>query len=186
MLLPKPRNITAHHTIYQSTPFTNYSNLLPMKISQFKSALQLAKPDSNPVFLQVNGLAITAHYHITEIGLVIKNYVDCGGVVRQERKASLQIWLANDIDHRLSAQKLLEIIEKSEQLFGLKDEELEVEYQGDTIETYGIMAQDFGFQLTAKKTTCLASDHCGISDHHLPEEMQIKKSATCTPNSGCC
>lgn len=157
-----------------------------MKISQFKSALQLAKPDSNPVFLQVNGLAITAHYHITEIGLVLKNYVDCGGVVRQERKASLQIWLANDTEHRLSTAKLIEIIEKSEQLFGLKEEELEVEFQGQTIETYGLVAQDFGFQLTAKKTTCLATDHCGIPNNQLPAEMQIKKGATCTPNSGCC
>jgi Family of unknown function (DUF6428) len=156
-----------------------------MKISQFKSALQLAKPDANPQFLQSNGLPVGAHYHITEIGLILKNYVDCGGVVRQERKASMQLWLANDTDHRLSTEKLLGIIEKSEQLFGLKDEELEVEFQGQTIETYGLNIQDFGFQFMAKKTTCLAPDHCGISDEHLPLEMQ-KKSTVCAPNSGCC
>ena len=157
-----------------------------MKISQFKSALQLAKPTDNPQFLQLNGLTVSAHYHITEIGLILKNFVDCGGVVRQERRASMQLWLANDTDHRMSAQKLLEIIEKAEQLFGLKDEELEVEYQGQTIETYGLIAQDFGFQFTAKKTTCLASDHCGIPDAQLPLELQKKKKNTCTPNSGCC
>lgn len=156
-----------------------------MKISQFKSALQLAKPADNPQFLQINGLPVSAHYHITEIGLILKNYVDCGGVVRQERKASMQLWLANDTDHRLSAEKLLDIIEKSEQLFGLKDEELEVEFQGQTKETYGLSAQDFGFQFTAKKTTCLATDHCGISNEQLPLEMQ-KKNTACTPNSGCC
>lgn len=156
-----------------------------MKISQFKSALQLAKPESNPQFLQINGLPVSAHYHITEIGLILKNYVDCGGVVRQERKASMQLWLANDTDHRLSTEKLLGIIEKSEQLFGLKDEELEVEFQGQTVETYGLSTQDFGFQLTTKRTTCLAPDHCGISNEQLPSEMQKKKN-TCTPNSGCC
>ena len=130
-----------------------------MKLSQFKSALQLAKPASNPQFLQINGLPVAAHYHITEIGLILKNYVDCGGVVRQERKASMQLWLANDTDHRLSTEKLLGIIEKSEQLFG--------------------------FQFTAKKTTCLATDHCGISNEQLPLEMQ-KKNTACTPNLGCC
>ena len=51
-----------------------------MKISQFKSALQLAKPENNPIFLQTSGLKVAAHYHITEIGLVLKNYVDCGGI----------------------------------------------------------------------------------------------------------
>jgi hypothetical protein len=156
-----------------------------MKISQFKSALQLAKPSDSPQFLQINGLAVSAHYHITEIGLILKNYVDCGGVVRQERKATMQIWLANDTEHRLSTQKLLDILEKSEQLFGLKDEELEVEFQGQTIETYSLSTQDFGFQFVSKKTTCLAPDHCGISDAQLPLEMQ-KKSTACTPNSGCC
>ena len=155
-----------------------------MKISQFKSALQLAKPDASPVFLQTSGMSIAAHYHITEIGLVLKNYVDCGGVVRQERKATMQIWLANDTDHRLSTHKLLEIIEKSEQLFGLQDEELEVEFQGQTIETYGLVAQDFGFQFTSKKTTCLAPGHCGIPNELLPQEMQVKTS--CSPGSGCC
>jgi hypothetical protein len=155
-----------------------------MKISQFKSALQLAKPAASPVFLQTSGMSIAAHYHITEIGLVLKNYVDCGGVVRQERKATMQIWLANDTDHRLSTQKLLDIIEKSEQLFGLKDEDLEVEFQGQTIETYGLVAQDFGFQFIAKQTTCLAPDHCGIPNEQLPDDL--KKNSCCTPNSGCC
>lgn len=156
-----------------------------MKISQFKSALQLAKPENNPQFLQINGLPVSAHYHITEIGLILKNYVDCGGVVRQERKASMQLWLANDTDHRLSAAKLLGVIEKSEQLFGLKDEELEIEFQGQTIETYGLSAQDFGFQFTAKRTTCLAPDHCGISNEQLPSDIK-KKNTACAPNSGCC
>jgi hypothetical protein len=155
-----------------------------MKISQFKSTLQLAKPAASPVFLQTSGMSIAAHYHITEIGLVLKNYVDCGGVVRQERKATMQIWLANDTDHRLSTHKLLEIIEKSEQLFGLQDEELEVEFQGQTIETYGLVAQDFGFQFTSKKTTCLAPGHCGIPNELLPQEMQVKTS--CSPGLGCC
>jgi len=84
----------------------------------------------------------------------------------------------------LQAQKLLEIIEKSEQLFGLKDEELEVEFQGQSIESYGLSVQDFGFQFTAKQTTCLAQDHCGIPNKQLPDDL--KKSSFCAPNSRCC
>jgi hypothetical protein len=155
-----------------------------MKISKFKSALLLLKPQDNPSFIQLSGLPVAAHYHITEIGLVLKNYVDCGGVVRQERKATMQIWLAQDVKHRLSVEKLLGIIEKSEQLFGLKEEELEIEYQGQTIEHYGLAIQDFGFQFIAKQTTCLAPDHCGIPNEQLPEDL--KKGSCCAPNSGCC
>ena len=157
-----------------------------MKISHFKSALLLAKPEANPSFLNLNGIPVEPHYHITEIGLVLKNYVDCGGVVRQERKATMQVWLANDTDHRLSTQKLLEIIEKSEQLFGLKDEELEVEFQGQTIDTYGLSVQDFGFEFVAKQTTCLAPGHCGIPEAQLPVNMQTAPSSCCSPSSGCC
>ncbi|MEN9743333.1 MAG: hypothetical protein RLZZ65_1138 [Bacteroidota bacterium] len=157
-----------------------------MKLSQFKSALQLAKADVNPQFIQLNGLPIAAHYHITEIGLILKNFVDCGGVVRQERKASMQIWLANDTDHRLSTEKLLSIIEKSEQLFGLKDEVLEVEFQGETVETYTLASADFGFHFIAKQTTCLAPGHCGIPEAQLPENMIKKTNTCCSPASGCC
>ena len=155
-----------------------------MKISQFKSALLLLKPQDNPSFIQLSGLPVAAHYHITEIGLVLKNFVDCGGVVRQERKATMQIWLAQDVEHRLSVEKLLGIIEKSEELFGLKEDELEIEYQGQTIEHYGLAIQDFGFQFIAKQTTCLAPDHCGIPKEQLPNDL--KKNSCCTPNSGCC
>jgi hypothetical protein len=155
-----------------------------MKLSQFKRALQLLAPQANPSFIQLSGIPVEAHYHITEIGLVLKDYVDCGGVVSQERKASMQIWLANDTEHRLSKEKLLGIIEKSEQLFDLKDEELEVEFQGQTIESYGLSTQDSGFQFIAKQTTCLAQDHCGISNAQLPDDL--KKNSCCAPNSGCC
>jgi hypothetical protein len=96
MLLHQRDAFYIYQRIYITTSNTYQYILLLMKIAQFKSALQLAKPAASPVFLQTSGISIAAHYHITEIGLVLKNYVDCGGVVRQERKATMQIWLASD------------------------------------------------------------------------------------------
>src|SRR5690554_4988855 len=43
-----------------------------------------------------------------------------------------------DYDHRLHPEKLLSIIELSEKVLELKDQEIEVEYQGQTIEKFAL------------------------------------------------
>jgi hypothetical protein len=52
---------------------------------------------------------VPEHFHLTEVGVVTKNFIDCGGTVRSERVANFQLWDANDSDHRLKPQKLLNI-----------------------------------------------------------------------------
>ena len=45
------------------------------------------------------------------------------------------------------------------------------------------------FHLTAKQTTCLAQDHCGIpADKMQPVvgEWKSKETSCCSPESGCC
>ena len=72
------------------------------------------------------------------------------------------MWNANDTDHRLKPQKLLNIIALSEKVLGIEDLVVEVEYQADTIGKYGIRFNGQDFVLTNKQTDCLASDSCGI------------------------
>jgi hypothetical protein len=154
-----------------------------MKLSAFKAFLQQA-PGVN--FVKPDGVFVPRHFHITEVGLSTKHFIDCGGTVRTESAICFQLWVAQDFDHRLSPQKLLGIVRKAEPLFEGQDLEIEVEYQSDTIGRYGIELRGEVFELTAKQTNCLAQDKCGIPASALPVLETVKEKACCTPGSGCC
>lgn len=158
-----------------------------MTLSQFKQAIDLA----TDLLIQLpNGTFVPPHFHITEMGLLTKNFIDCGNVVREQKAITFQVWFAGDVEHRLTADKVHKIINASEKLFQNADLELEVEYQdAQTIGKFGIDFQNGFFQLIAKQTTCLAQDHCGIpSDKMEPVagNWKPKETSCCTPNSGCC
>jgi Family of unknown function (DUF6428) len=156
-----------------------------MKISALKSALAQATPLH---FALPNGKNVPAHFHITEVGVTTKTFFDCGGTLRNTRVANLQIWVAIDFTHRLSNEKLLNVIQKAEPLFGGEDLDIEVEYQTDTIGRYGLSTNHQGFTLTAKQTDCLAMELCGIGNTMISITNKITEtvSACCTPGSGCC
>jgi hypothetical protein len=155
-----------------------------MKLSQFKQHLDNV---SRLNFVQPNGDLVPRHFHITEVGLTTKHFIDCGGAVRTEKVISFQVWTANDVDHRLDSQKLQKIIALAQPLLGNEDLEVEIEYQTETISRYGLDFNGQHFMLTTKYTDCLARDHCGI-----PQEKQkiklsdLQGSSCCLPNSGCC
>ena len=132
---------------------------------------------------------VPQHFHVTEVGQVTKHFIDCGGTVRNEKTVSFQLWQAGDTDHRLEPQKLAKIIALSENVLGVEDAEIEVEYQSDTIGKYGLEFNGQHFTLTAKQTACLANDKCGIPPEKLKvnlAELSNKKQACCTPGGGCC
>ena len=148
-----------------------------MKLSEFKSSLSEV---TQLKLMLPNGTAIPAHFHVTELALISKNFIDCGGVARVERKVTFQLWVANDIDHRLTPFKWMGIIKKGELDYGLTDELVEIEFQGQTIERYGITFSEGIFNLNPLFTECLAPDHCGIPEPQLP------KTSCCSPSTGCC
>lgn len=149
-----------------------------MKLSEIKNQLNLVQ-DVN--FVLENGTKVPEHFHVTEVGVITKHFIDCGGTVRNEKVANFQLWNANDTDHRLKPEKLLKIINLSEQVLGMEDLEVEVEYQSDTIGKYGLASNGTDFVLTGKQTDCLASDSCGI-----PQEKRKVKLAELTPQASCC
>jgi hypothetical protein len=135
-----------------------------MILRDFKEILR-NNSERQVLFTLPDGSSIAAHAHITEVGLVTKSFIDCGGTTREERKCQLQSWVANDYDHRLLAGKLLSIIEKAATI--LKDDELPVEVEHDV----GFAAQfAIGEVVTsgdtliirslARHTECLAPDKC--------------------------
>lgn len=155
-----------------------------MKLSEFKKHLATT---ANVNFVQPNGHFVPRHFHITEAGLTTKHFIDCGGTIRTEKAVNLQVWVANDFDHRLTANKLTGILDKAAPLFGNEDLEVEVEYQNETIGRYGVSFDGSQFQLTAKSTDCLAKETCGTTEG-ITELQGVEKEAAgcCTPGGGCC
>lgn len=142
-----------------------------MKTKELVAAL--SQEDNNLHIMLPNGDFVPAHFHITEVGRVDKNFVDCGGTKRVVNYCALQVWVASDVDHRLKSFKLAKIIEHccvGEEIQILPTWELpvEIEYQNDSISVYpleGIELTPKGFLLltSRKYTACLAPDKCGVT-----------------------
>ncbi|MBK6952896.1 MAG: hypothetical protein IPH24_12850 [Crocinitomicaceae bacterium] len=157
-----------------------------MKLSEIKKHLETV----NDVTFQLpDGSIVPIHFHVTEVGQITKHFIDCGGTVRNEKKVNFQLWEANDFDHRLAPQKLLNIISLSENKLGIEDSEIEVEYQSNTIGKYDLGFDGKNFLLLNKQTDCLAKDNCGIPAEKLKlkmSDLSAKADSCCTPGGGCC
>ena len=156
-----------------------------MKLSQAKNILKSVEEVN---FLLPDGTSVPEHFHVTEVGLITKNFIDCGGTLRKETVVNFQLWEANDFEHRLKPQKLINIIELSEKVLGIEDFEIEVEYQAQTIGKYDLDFNGRDFVLVNKKTACLAEDQCGIPTEKQKvrlSDIKIEQSC-CTPGSSCC
>jgi hypothetical protein len=156
-----------------------------MRLSEIKEILPTLE---NVEFQLENGNFVPEHFHVTEVGQIIKKFIDCGGVTRHETIVNFQLWDADDYEHRLKPGKLLHIIQLSEEKLGIEDTEIEVEYQGETIGKYDLSFNGKNFVLNNKTTACLAQEACGI-----PNEKQKKNlsefsvnPSSCNPASGCC
>lgn len=155
-----------------------------MKLSEVKSALSKVETLG---FQLPNGEMVPSHFHVTEVGKVTKHFIDCGGTERKEEVVNFQLWNANDYDHRLHPEKLLNIISLSEKVLGIGNLEIEVEYQGETIQKFGLDFDGTNFLLTSKQTDCLAKDNCGIPAQKPRIRLStITSENTCTPGGGCC
>ena len=132
-----------------------------------------------------DGHFVPAHFHITEIGNVSRDYIDRGGTLRQDNKLNLQLWVSSDSDHRLAPDNLLNILQLAEKQLGFSNEEVEVEYQQSTIGRYELAFNGTVFQLINTQTACLAPDQCGIPQEK-PRVRVTVGGLSCDPNSGCC
>ena len=155
-----------------------------MKLSDVKNQLYTLE---NVTFQLPNGTFVPEHFHVTEVGLVTKNFIDCGGTVRNETVVNFQLWNANDFEHRLKPKRLLDIITLSEKVLGIEDFEIEVEYQDATIGKYDLVFNGKSFELVNKQTACLAQDQCGIpSEKQKIKLSAVSSEACCTPGGNCC
>lgn len=147
---------------------------------------QLANAGERQLILQLPSEdTVPAHFHITEVGKVTKDFVDCGGVRRSEQACVLQTLVAHDVDHRLQADKLHRILAMTSQLEMPADLPVEFEVQGTTVQIFSLERCELDdsaltMKLAATQTACLAPDKCGIGDA-LPT-----LDGSCCGDTGCC
>lgn len=155
-----------------------------MRLSEIKKHLSSLE---SLHFLMPNGNKIPSHFHITEVGSIKKDFVDCGSTRRTESIINFQLWEDQDFDHRLTPEKLLGIINYSQDVLRFNDDEIEVEYQQGTIGKFGLSFDGKNFVLINKMTDCLALDSCGIPTEKTKLNLnELDTKACCDPDSGCC
>ncbi len=139
-----------------------------MKLTALTKILE-ENQDSAIFMMLPNGEFIPEHFHVTEVGRIHKKFIDCGGIERENVVCSLQIWTAQDLEHRLVSGKLAKILKIGEKVLGKEDLLVEVEYGTDVASTYllsevEITPSGLLFILVGKQTDCLAPDKCGVSN----------------------
>jgi len=141
-----------------------------MTITAFKAILA-AHSDKAMRFVLPNGKSIPPCYHITEVGRVQKDFIDCGGTVRSSASCVLQAWVAaNDEDHRLEAGKLGSILKMADKLLPDSALPVEIEYEAPIISQFSIGGSELDsegivFHLENKHTDCLAKESCGLESN---------------------
>ena len=137
-----------------------------MNVKEFRAVLE-ANPGAKMHFMLPDSSFVPAHYHITEVGRVRKDFIDCGGTVRSLSSCLLQIWVATDVDHRLETTKLAKIMEIARPLLESDDLPVEVEYEDSAVAQYPLAGAEVTpsgilFTLGTKHTACLAPEKCGV------------------------
>ncbi len=133
-------------------------------LSALKASLAAA-PSLPLTVIWTDGEPIEPHFHITEVGRVQKDFVDCGGTVRRLVTCLLQTWVGDDLDHRITAEKLLKAFEHAAPILGDEDLLVELEYETCNVVQLVIASVQqesdrLVLQLGSKHTDCLAKELC--------------------------
>jgi hypothetical protein len=139
-----------------------------MNVKELTQVLE-ANNDSTLHVMLPTGEFVPDHFHVTEVGRVQKTFIDCGGTRRESVSCLLQVWTANDVEHRLSAGKLVKILKLAGPVLGSHELPVEIEYGADVASQYVLADVETTpagplFVLAGKQTDCLARDKCGVGE----------------------
>jgi hypothetical protein len=137
-----------------------------------------------------NGEFAPVHLHVTEVARLDKRFIDCGGTLRTETLCRLQTWHSDDVDHRLTAGKLLKIFAKAESVLLTDDLDVDVEHEVGFISQFPLESVEVGsgeitLRLGVRHTACLAEDKCKPKPA-LSEFNPMKFNFSETPAAKCC
>ena len=126
-------------------------------------------PGAGLAFVLPDDSQVAQHFHVTEVGRVRKDFIDCGGTERSTDTCVLQVWVADDVEHRLEAGKLGTIISLAKGILQDADLPVEIEYDVGVITQFAVERIDaddklITLTLAGKHTACLAPDLCGVDE----------------------
>lgn len=154
----------------------NLKELKSLLHSEGHKHFRLQLPDGSPV---------PVSFHVTEVGRVQKTFIDCGGTVRESIACQLQVWVGDDIDHRIEARKAAAILDKAATFLTDDSIPVEIEYEDKVISQYTIKSYKSSLdsvvlRLAHKHTECLAPELCKVP------AVNIGKTTSCCGPTGCC
>jgi hypothetical protein len=141
-----------------------------MKIRELQRSLEF---HSNllPRFVLPDGSYIPEHAHVTEVGHLVRNFIDCGGLVGREEKAVLQTHVGSDTDHRLKSDRFAKILQLGERVLPGCDLDVAVEYDCCVISQYPISeakveGEYLDLILEREHTQCRARERAQAEQSH--------------------
>ncbi len=146
----------------------------------FKLKTKLARQTHASIrFLLPSGEFVPAHAHVTEVARIDKQFVDYGGALRNDTFCRLQTGFADDMDQRLTAGKLLEILDKSKSFLVSDDLDVDIEHEAGYIsqfplESVEVAPDETVLHLGTRHTACLTMDKCLPPVNPAPEFNPMK------------
>lgn len=133
-----------------------------MKLNDLRSVLE-KHSDTLPRFVLPDGDHIPAHAHVTEVGHVVKTFIDCGGVLGKNETVLLQTHVGADVDHRLKSDGFAKILRLGEQVLPHDQIEVEIEYDCCVVAQYPVTevkpaGEHLDVILGQRRTQCLAQE----------------------------
>ncbi|MDB6167625.1 MAG: hypothetical protein JWM88_489 [Verrucomicrobia bacterium] len=166
-----------------------------MKLSEFTAQLA-ASPEAEIVIALPGGAEVPRHFHVTEVGHVAKNFVDCGGKFRSTEACVLQAWTSGAADdgHRLTAGKLARILGLAAPILPSAELPVEVEFEHGVVSQFPIeeittQMSTVRIRLGEKHTDCLARELCGVPQPGGYGSADSAQDAECCPTADgtrCC
>ena len=108
-----------------------------MTLRDLQVALE-QNPRRFPRFVLPDENYIPAHAHVTEVGHVVRTFIDCGGLTGKEEKVVLQTHVGNDTHHRLRSDRFAKILQLGNRLIPSADLDVDVEYDCCVVAQYPI------------------------------------------------
>lgn len=152
-----------------------------MKLSDLRAILQ-EHPQTFPRFVLPDGDSIPPHAHVTEVGHVVKNFIDCGGVMGKSETVLLQTHVGQDTDHRLKSDRFAKILQLGERVLPHDQLEVEVEYDCCVVAQYPVTevkpaGEHLDVVLGKRHTQCLARERRKAAE---------TADACCGAGAACC
>jgi hypothetical protein len=151
-----------------------------VKLDELLAALEKL-PQTFPRFVLPDGDRVPAHAHVTEVGYVVKNFIDCGGEIGKTESVLLQTHVGNDTGHRLTSDRFAKILRMADRVLPPGEVGVEVEYDCCVVSQYPIVdvtpvGEHLDIVLGRKRTKCFAQQRT----------KQESSMACCVATTACC